>query len=65
MHLHPIIYQILSAKPAKLSRVMFKLFTLPKVEVDIDVSRVRPIVPGWWSSHRLLAALFSGFLVEL
>ena len=40
-HLHPIIYQDPSAKPAGPSRVTCRPFTLPQVEVDVDVPRVR------------------------
>ena len=40
-HLHTIISQAPSAKPARLSRITSRPSTLPKVEVDIDIPRVR------------------------
>ena len=63
-HLHPIIHQDPSAKPAGSSRVTSRPLTLSQVEVDVDVSRIRlcrarlailsPLTRGlsWWLSGR-------------
>ena len=64
-HPHLIIHQDPSAKPAELSRVTSRPPTLPQVEANVDVLRVRPTMPNWPSSHRLPAAPLGSFLIEL
>ena len=64
--MHPIIYQDPSAKPAEPFGVMYRPSTLPLVEANVDVPRVKPdCVQSVIFFTTSLVAPTSVFLVEL